>query len=179
MTKELLSLSNEELAKWCANGQIPDNLVIIDIREPSEYRREHIPGSRNIPAAELAKTDFSADKDKTAIFHCRSGYRTKAAKDLILACGFKQTYCLPNGIAQWQQCHLPLVVDKGAPIEVMRQVQITAGSLVVIGVMLSYLLSPYFILLSAAVGAGLMYAGISGNCYMAILLAKMPWNRIK
>lgn len=179
MSNELISLSNEELAKWYSNGHIPDNIVIIDIREPDEYRREHIPGSRNIPVSQLPHTDFSADKDKTAIFHCHSGNRTKAAKEAILACGFKQTYCLPQGIAQWKQCKMPLICDKSAPMDIMRQVQITAGSLVVIGVLLGYFLSPYFVLLSAFVGAGLIFAGLTGSCHMAKLLSYMPWNRTK
>ncbi len=178
MTTDIKCLSDDDLKQLCQNGKLPEHVIVIDIREPSEYRREHIAGSHNIPSSKLAATDFSADKDKTAIFHCQRGYRTKTAKDAILACGFKETYCIPAGLQQWKSCNLPLVCDKSAPIEIMRQVQIIAGSLVLLGVLLSYFLSPYFIFISAFVGAGLMYAGISGNCYMALLLSVMPWNRV-
>ena len=67
--------------------------------------------------------------------------------------------------------------DRKQPIEIMRQVQITAGSLVVIGVVLAFTVAPAFIALSAFVGAGLVFAGVSGWCGMAKLLALMPWNR--
>jgi predicted branched-subunit amino acid permease len=59
----------------------------------------------------------------------------------------------------------------------MRQVQIAAGSLVVIGVLLGALVHPGFYALSAFVGAGLVFAGVSGFCGMARLLVLMPWNR--
>jgi rhodanese-related sulfurtransferase len=177
MTSELKCLTNSELSNWCKQGKLPENIVVIDVREPGEYRREHIPGSRNVPVSMLGKTDFSADKEKIAVFHCRSGNRTKAATDAILACGFKEAYCLPEGIEQWKKCNLPIVLDKNAPIDIMRQVQIAAGSLVVVGVLLGYLFSPYFVLISAFVGAGLINAGVTGSCHMAKMLAWMPWNR--
>ena len=59
----------------------------------------------------------------------------------------------------------------------MRQVQITAGSMVVLGIVLALLVSPWFMALSAFVGAGLAFAGLSGTCAMASLLAQMPWNK--
>jgi len=59
----------------------------------------------------------------------------------------------------------------------MRQVQIAAGSLVLAGVVIAATLSPYGVLLSGFVGAGLVFAGVSGFCSMARLLAWMPWNR--
>jgi hypothetical protein len=59
----------------------------------------------------------------------------------------------------------------------MRQVQIVAGLLVLTGVVLGFVLNPAFFGISAFVGAGLTFAGISGWCGMAKLLALMPWNR--
>ena len=60
----------------------------------------------------------------------------------------------------------------------MRQVQITAGSLVLIGLLAGVLASPWALILSGFVGAGLVFAGASGWCGMAVLLARMPWNRV-
>jgi len=175
---DLKCLTDNEIKEWCKNGKLPDNVVVVDIREPGEYRREHIPGSRNVPRAELGNSDFHADQDKIAVFHCSSGNRTKMCKDAILACGFKDTYCLPEGLAQWKRCNLPIIYDKSAPIDIMRQVQITAGSLVVTGVLLSYLIHPAFVFLSAFIGAGLIFSGVSGTCGMGKLLSYMPWNRV-
>jgi len=69
------------------------------------------------------------------------------------------------------------VVDQRQPLEIMRQVQIVAGGLVLLGVALGVWVAPAFLGLSAVVGAGLAFAGVSGWCGMARLLALMPWNR--
>jgi rhodanese-related sulfurtransferase len=84
---------------------------------------------------------------------------------------------LAGGILAWQQAGLPVEKDAKAPIDVMRQVQITAGSLVMLGVALGWFVSPWFFILSAFVGAGLAVAGITNTCGMAMMLSKMPWNR--
>ncbi len=64
-------------------------------------------------------------------------------------------------------------------ISLERQVRIVAGSLVVIGVVLGYFVHPWFVGLSAFVGAGLVFAGITDFCGMGLLLAKFPWNAQK
>lgn len=174
---ELKCLSDQDLQKWYKNGVLSDDVIIIDVREPGEYKREHIPGSRNVPVSRLKSADFSADKNKIAIFHCHSGNRTKLARDVILSLNFKDTYCLPGGLAQWVRCNMPVNRNKDAPIDIMRQVQITIGILILTGVLLSWLISPYFILLCAFMGVGLVYAGVSGSCGMATLLSYMPWNK--
>jgi len=69
------------------------------------------------------------------------------------------------------------MVNKNAPISIMRQVQIVAGSLVLIGTLLGVFVSPKFLFLSGFVGAGLLFAGITNTCAMAQLLAKLPYNQ--
>lgn len=59
----------------------------------------------------------------------------------------------------------------------MRQVQIAAGGVVVLGMALGALVHPGFHALAAVVGAGLVFAGASGTCALASLLRKMPWSR--
>jgi rhodanese-related sulfurtransferase len=86
---------------------------------------------------------------------------------------------LEGGLPSWQRTGLPLHVSKGAPLPLMRQVQIAAGSLVLLGLALSQTVAPAWILLSWGVGAGLVFAGVSGFCGMARLLAVMPWNRVE
>lgn len=67
-------------------------------------------------------------------------------------------------------------MNKNVLISLMRQVQIVAGSLVVMGTVLGAFLSPWFLILSSFVGSGLVFAGISDTCALGILIAKMPWN---
>jgi rhodanese-related sulfurtransferase len=88
-----------------------------------------------------------------------------------------EAYVLEGGIDAWIAAGLPTEHDRKAPLEIMRQVQIVAGMLVLAGVALGATVSPGFLLLSGFVGAGLTFAGATGFCGMARLLALAPWNR--
>jgi rhodanese-related sulfurtransferase len=155
------------------------NAVLVDIREPNEYAREHIFGARLVPLAALDAADFDRDRasGKAVIFHCQSGRRTQANAAQLIAAGFRETYVLKGGLSGWREAGLPSHLDRSKPIELMRQVQIVAGSLVLLGVLLAALVSPWFALLSAFIGGGLVFAGVTGACGMARLLLLMPWNR--
>lgn len=153
------------------------NTVLIDIREPDEFAREHIVGARLAPLSTWDRHDFSREQGKAAVFLCRSGNRTTANAGRLQALGCAEAYQLAGGMDAWRKAGLPTVLDRRAPIDLMRQVQIAAGSLVVLGVLLGAVVSPWAYLLSGFVGAGLMTAGITGFCGMARLLQVMPWNR--
>lgn len=151
--------------------------ILIDIREPAEYAREHILGARLVPLSALDRHDFDREHGKAFVFHCRSGNRTAQAAGRILARDFAEAYVLSGGLEAWKAAGLPVHVDRRQPIDLMRQVQIAAGSLVVGGVALGALVHPGFYGLAGFVGAGLVFAGATGFCGMARLLASMPWNR--
>jgi rhodanese-related sulfurtransferase len=154
-----------------------DKAVLIDIRETDEYAREHILAARLVPLSGFDADDFPKERDKIGVFHCASGRRTGEAAARLLKTGFAEIYCLEGGLAGWKAAGLPTHLDRKAPIALQRQVQIAAGALVVLGVVLAGLVSPWFALLSGFVGAGLVFAGTTGTCGMANLLAAMPWNR--
>ncbi len=154
-----------------------DEIIIIDIREPSEYAREHIPGSINIPLNQLTEYDTTNWQDKTVLFHCKSGNRTKQAQILIDKIPHGEKLCLSGGIEEWKLIGNDVLTNKEAPLELMRQVQIIAGSMVLLGVLLAYLISPYFIILTIIAGIGLLNAGITGFCGMAKLLMFLPYNK--
>ena len=153
--------------------------ILVDIREPDEYAREHILGARLVPLGALDTTDFDRDRSsgKAVIFHCQSGRRTQANAAQLIAAGFRETYVLKGGLSGWREAGLPSHLDRSKPIELMRQVQIASGSLVLLGVLLAVLVSPWFVLLSAFIGGGLVFAGATGTCGMAHMLMLMPWNR--
>ena len=151
--------------------------VLIDIRESDEHAREHIVGARLAPLSAIDTHDFDRDHAKAAVFHCKSGMRTQANAAKLIARGFAEAYYLEGGIEAWKQASLPVHNNRKAPLEIMRQVQITAGLLVLTGVTLGWLVHPAFYGLSAFVGAGLTFAGTTGWCGMALLLKTMPWNR--
>lgn len=150
--------------------------TLVDIREPMEHARESIPGSRLAPLSTMPQRDLSGDA--VVIFHCQGGNRTAANADKLAACGSPEIYVLKGGIAGWKEAGLPTSLDRSKPIEMQRQVQIAAGSLVLLGLVLAVAISPWFAALSAFIGVGLMFAGLSGWCGMAKILAVMPWNRL-
>ena len=148
---------------------------LIDIRGADEYAREHIPGAVNMPLDRIG--DLPRDA-RPLVFHCKSGMRTSAnAAQLSAVAGDAPAYILSGGIDAWRSAGQVTVADRSQPLDIMRQVQITAGLLVVAGVLLGLFIAPAFFGLSAFVGAGLMFAGATGWCGMANLLRVMPWNR--
>lgn len=149
--------------------------VLVDVRDPDEHARERIAGSRSLPLRTL-NVDALSGETRTVIFHCASGHRTHAHAARLLAAAPGAGRILSGGLAAWKRAGGPVLREEGRPIEIMRQVQIAAGSLVVVGVSLS-LVSPGFLLLAAFVGFGLVVAGVTGFCGMARLLAWLPWNR--
>lgn len=158
-----------------ARRAIDNGARLIDIRGADEHARERIPGATNVPLDRIA--DLPRD-GRTVVFHCRSGMRTAAnGAQLRAAAGDAPAFLLGGGIDAWRGAGLPTIADRSQPLEIMRQVQITAGALVLAGVLLGLFVAPGFFGLSAFVGAGLVFAGTTGWCGMAKLLRVMPWNR--
>lgn len=176
---EFKLLTNENLKSLFLKQAKPPDIIMIDVRESGEYNREHIAGSYNIPLAKIATTDFSSYKNKKVIFYCRLGNRTRSSENILAATGLKEICCMEGGIEQWKKCGFPTVIDSSAPIDIMRQVQITVGLLILVSLFLTYAVSPLFILLTVFAGLGLLIAGITGFCGMAKLLMFLPWNQFK
>jgi rhodanese-related sulfurtransferase len=168
MTVKLLSPADTRLA-------MDGGARVVDIRGADEHARERIPGAINLPLERLA--DLPCD-GRPVVFHCRSGMRTSAnAGQLAAAAGAAPAFILDGGIDAWRGAGHPTIANRSQPIEIMRQVQIAAGALVLIGVILGLFVAPGFFGLSAFVGGGLVFAGTTGWCGMANLLRAMPWNR--
>lgn len=173
MTVNLPSLSPTEAAERLRRGRA----VLVDIREPDEYARRRIGGSLSRPLSAFQPAQLGADPQQDVVFTCRSGMRTAANCARLQQSTGGNAFVLEGGVDGWAAAGLPIEEDRGAPLELMRQVQIAAGMLVLLGVALGFVVSPVFFALSAFVGAGLALAGATGFCGMARLLAVMPWNR--
>ena len=74
-------------------------------------------------------------------------------------------------------CGLRYNKRQRTPLSLQHQVHIVAGSLVLLGTVLGVIASPWLLVLSGGVGLGLLYAGLSGTCGMATLLAHLPYNQ--
>ncbi|MBR0678155.1 DUF2892 domain-containing protein [Roseomonas alkaliterrae] len=152
--------------------------TLVDVREPDEHARARIPGARNLPLSRLEEAELALHEGKPVLFHCRSGARTAGhAARLAAKAGACEAYVVEGGLDAWKRAGLPVAEDRRQPLELMRQVQIAAGSMVVAGVLLGVLASPWFLALAGFVGAGLVFAGVTGTCGLARVLRMMPWNR--
>ncbi|MBI1348727.1 DUF2892 domain-containing protein [bacterium] len=160
--------------------QSGETIELVDVRTPVEYREIHVGCARNVPLDQLNPAQLTAGRDPAGsplYVICRSGSRGKQACEKIQAAGYTNVVNVEGGTLAWDQAGLPVVRGKKA-ISLERQVRIAAGSLVLIGAALGAFVHPYFIGLSAFVGAGLVFAGITDTCGMGMLLARMPWNQV-
>jgi len=173
----LTTISPRELVALNDGGQ---PVELLDVRTPMEFREVHADIARNVPLDVLDPAQVMLGRrdaeGRPLYVICRSGGRSKQACEKFITAGFPDVVNVEGGTLSWVEAGLPVVRDqKGIPLE--RQVRITAGMLVLLGVVLGWLVHPACYGLSAFVGAGLIYAGITNRCGMGLLLARMPWNR--
>lgn len=167
------------LAPETVRERLHAGALLVDIRSHDEFAREHIAGARCISMQELAGGQLGDWPEAGVVFYCRSGNRTRLALEQLHAlCPPGQQVCvMAGGLDAWRQAGLPVEQDRSQPMELSRQVQIAAGSLVLLGLILGVVVSPWFLIICAFVGGGFVFAGLTGFCGMARLLMKMPWNR--
>ena len=152
---------------------------LIDVRTPVEYAEVHAEGARLVPLNQLDPRAVSEGSDAEPLYViCKSGSRAAKAVEKFRAAGFANVFNVEGGTAAWERAGLPVVRGTKKVISLERQVRIGAGLLVLLGVLLGRLVHPVFYGLSAFVGAGLTFAGVTDWCGMGMLLAKMPWNRV-
>lgn len=163
------------LRGWLDRGEA----VLVDVREPGEHAAERIEGSLLAPLSTFDPRAVPVPDGLRLVLYCRSGNRSGQAGRRLLAAGFTGIHHLRGGLLAWREAGCPVEASAGGGRlpDLLRQVQVTAGSLVVLGTGLGAAVSPWFLLLACGVGAGLVYAGATGTCGMAMLLARMPWNR--
>lgn len=162
-----------------AKRLMEEGAILIDIREADEHARERIPGARHLALSKLDEADLAIHEGKPVIFHCRTGARTlgnagRLASRLAADC---EAYVVEGGLDAWRKTGLPVVIDRRAPLELQRQVQIGSGSMAFLGTLLGLTLNPWFLVVPLFVGGGLLTAGLTGFCGMAMLLVHAPWNR--
>ena len=156
-----------------ARRLIDEGARLVDIRGPDEFARARAKDAENRPLDRIDRIDC----DGPIVFMCRSGMRTGSNAGQLAGCHPGEAFLLEGGLEAWRKAGLPVEEDRSQPLELMRQVQIAAGSLVLIGVVLGLAVAPGWVALSGFVGAGLVFAGTTGWCGMARLLSVMPWNR--
>lgn len=158
-------------------------LKVLDVRTPVEFAEVHVTLAQNVPLDQLDPKGLIASgqlsPSEPVYLLCRSGGRASQAAGKLAAQGFDNAVVVEGGTLAWIEAGLPVARGTVKVISLERQVRIAAGSLILIGFLLAWLVHPYFLALSAFVGAGLVFAGITDWCGMGLLLAKFPWNSRK
>jgi rhodanese-related sulfurtransferase len=170
-------VSAAELAELCRGGKPID---LIDVRTPAEFENAHVDGARNVPLERLDRTAVEHGRVSRAgeslYVICQKGGRGQQACEKLTAAGVPNVVNVAGGTDACAAAGMRLIYGRKT-ISLERQVRIAAGSLVLVGALLGYFVSPYWIALAAFAGAGLVFAGVTDTCGMGLLLARMPWNQ--
>ena len=84
-------------------------ILLIDVREPSEYASERIAGALLYPLSTFDATTLPDDGPRQVVFHCGSGKRSLTAAERRLAAGQKHAAHMGGGIAAWKAAGLPVI----------------------------------------------------------------------
>ena len=172
-TKTMQDVEATTLNMWLERGEA----LLIDVREPPEYAAEHIPEAQLLPLSTFDPARVPQEAGKKVVLHCVMGMRSAQAGQKLLDAGFMTIYNFRGGVQAWKDAGYATARGQRTPLSLERQVQIATGSVVLLGTLLGVIVSPWCLLLSVVVGVGLVYAGVSGTCGMATLLARLPYNQ--
>lgn len=158
--------------------------VIIDVRERDEFALEHVENSINVPLSTfstVAPGVLNQLKDRQVTFMCRGGLRATQAHEQAKGLGFNDAHTFSvyeGGIVKWIDEGKPVMKKTGkSPLPLMRQMQILMGIMFVIFSTLGAFVDPMYSVATILFGLGLFYAGTTGDCAVAAVLAKAPWNK--
>ena len=171
------TISPRELQRRQAAGQ-PAQLL--DVRTPGEHANAHVPGARLIPLDELNAAAFCREQNGagTPLYVlCQSGSRAKRAIEKLEQAGALGCVLVEGGTQAWMDAGLAVSRGESRVLPLMRQVQIVVGFVSAVGAALALAVHPWFALVPLVTGGGLLFAGLTGFCGLALVLAKMPWNK--
>jgi len=170
----LKTIDAKSLKRWIDDG----GAVLLDVREPAENEAQSIKGSVPMPLASVSKSSLPNLAGKKLVIHCRKGGRGGTACEKLLAEDQNlEIYNLEGGIEAWTAAGFATESTGRKILPLDRQVQLTIGLCLLVGSLLGYFISPNLFLLTGFFGAGLTFAGLTGFCGLAMLMAKMTWNK--
>lgn len=153
--------------------------TVLDVRTEIEHKACCLAAPHvNVPLDRFSAASFIAEKglDTPVYVLCAAGGRAMQAAEALAAAGHRNVSVVTGGLTACEGCGVP-VLRNDSVLSLDRQVRIAAGALVLGGVVLGATVAPIFYVLSGAVGAGLIFAGVTNTCGLALLLARAPWNR--
>ncbi|MEW6677915.1 MAG: rhodanese-like domain-containing protein [Pseudomonadota bacterium] len=166
------TISAQALSSLQKNGTVH----LIDVRTPAEFGAVHAKGAVNIPLDKLEPSALAHCNDDPVFLICKSGVRARKAMDKLSQAGFTKTFEVEGGTDAWVNAKLPVQKGRKA-LGLEQQVRIIVGSMALTGAALVLAGQPLGLILVAMMGMGLVYAGITDTCGLAMLIAKAPWNQ--
>jgi rhodanese-related sulfurtransferase len=176
-TQTETAVAPAELQRRLTAGQ-PARLL--DVRTPGEYAAVHVPGAKLLPLDELDAAAFARERgaDGTPVYVlCQSGGRARRAIEKLERAGVRGCVLVEGGTQAWLDAGLPVNRGQSRGLPLMQQVQVTVGFLSAAGALLALTVHRLFAIIPLVIGCGLLFAGLTGICGLALLLAKMPWNK--
>jgi rhodanese-related sulfurtransferase len=170
-------IAPRELHRLLAGGCVAE---LLDVRTPGEFAVAHVPGAKLVSLDDLDPAGFLKQcgaADRPVYVLCQSGGRARQAIEKFRRAGFENCVLVEGGTQAWMDAGLPVACSESKTLPLMRQVQITVGFVSAVGAALALAISPWFAVIPLLAGCGLLFAGLTGFCGLALLLAKMPWNR--
>lgn len=153
---------------------------LLDVRTSGEFAAAHVPGATLLPLDDLDAAAFCREHGtagQPVYVLCQSGRRARRAIEKIQRAGFQNCVLVEGGTQAWMDAGLPVNRGESQMLPLMRQVQVVVGSVSAVGAALALTVHPKFALIPLITGCGLLFAGVTGFCGLALVLAKMPWNK--
>jgi rhodanese-related sulfurtransferase len=152
---------------------------LLDVRTPGEYESAHIPGAYNVPLDTLGEhaAEIRAAGAVPVVLICQSGARARKAEEALKGSGMENLHVLDGGMNGWLTGGGRAANRGRERISLERQVRMVAGGLAATGALLALVVNPLWALVPAFVGSGLVFAGVTDTCGMAMVLSRLPYNR--
>lgn len=170
------NITPQQAYDWLTSGEA----ILIDVREADEFKAGHIPYALSMPLSGVCETflHLKLPQNKKVIFQCLRGKRGEQACAAVCAQGSGHAiYNMESGIEGWGAAGLDVIGSGQSKLSIFRQVQIIVGLLVLIFTLIGFGGQTWGFALAGTFGAALAFAGLSGWCGLAMLLAKAPWNK--
>ena len=171
------SITPRELYQRMTEG-LP--VELLDVRTHAEHAAIHLAETDLLPLDKLDAAAFLMDRGRSDVplyVVCQTGSRAAKAIEKFHRAGFEGCVQVEGGIEAWVEAGLPVERGESKVLPLMRQVQITVGIVSVAGAALAMGVNVWFAIIPLVTGCGLLFAGLTGTCGLALLLVRMPWNR--
>lgn len=158
--------------------------IVIDLRTNAEVASEGIENCVNLPVQELEHAGLEAllteknHQQGDIYLLCQTGRRADMALEKLNGQSQRNFVVIEGGLSALKAQGAKIICGSKKVVSLERQVRIAAGLFVLVGVVLGYFVHSGLFTVAGFVGAGLLFSGVTDTCGMAMVLAKMPWNKL-